>query len=34
VPFEVDPHWYDGFFDDDWLTLLELRATPARVRSP
>jgi SAM-dependent methyltransferase len=30
VPFEVDPHWYDGFFDDDWLTLLELRATPER----
>jgi SAM-dependent methyltransferase len=30
VPLEVDPDWYDGFFDDDWLTLLQLRSTPER----
>jgi SAM-dependent methyltransferase len=30
VPLEVDPRWFDGFFDDDWLTLLELRSTPER----
>ena len=27
---DVDPDWYDGFFDGDWLTLLQLRATPER----
>jgi SAM-dependent methyltransferase len=30
VAREVAPDWYDGFFDDDWLTLLQLRATPER----
>jgi hypothetical protein len=27
---EVDPSWYDGFFDDFWLTVLEGRSTPER----
>ncbi len=26
----VAPDWYDGFFDDDWLTILEGRSTPER----
>ena len=27
---DVDPGWYDGFFDDDWLTLIDQRSTPER----
>lgn len=26
----VAPDWYDGFFDDDWLTILGHRSTPDR----
>ena len=31
MPADVDPRWYDGFFDDDWLQLEGLRPPEERT---
>jgi len=28
---DVDPHWYDGYFEDEWLDLVALRIDPERT---
>lgn len=29
---QVDPHWYDGYFENEWLDLIALRMDPERTQ--